>query len=620
MENFDNLEFHDFFRIMRRHVNVTLEQVCEGLCSVSMMNRIESGERLPGKLMRDRILSRMGVQLEKYEDYLSAEEYGQWELRRKIIQSIERKNTNEAKQYLERYRGCGGENALKAQYCAAMELMLLQMQGDLPNVLAEIAERAVELTMPGKTIGLTNGRLLSAQELNLLIEYVQQHKYVGTFAEETAWKEKQYNDILHYMEHSCLDDACQAMVYPKAVFYLCELILQKHKTPQNIELGIKLCNQAMERLRNAGKSYYFVELTDVLEKLVKEFCDLFEGSSRQKEMEDLQADLKEKIGWRTLLMELYAEYNVEPYMKNFCYIYGGTENYCIGDVIRIRRQMLGLTREQLCENVCSVRTLVRVEQKRAKTQMPIIRELFARLGMNAEYIRARVISGDYEVLALAEQCSRHENNYDIEKWEPCMMELKQRLSMDIPQNKQFVMHSTCMMRFVNKELEKEKLVEKIIEAIEYTIPISCILKPGEKFLSQEEITCIRNIGIFAHTEKENPYIQAIREICEQEEKKSEWGICMRKYEYLMTSVISYLGNIGEYDTSNELSMKLMEKSLRHRRTGVLAEMLYNNLWNENQREKGQLMQSIRGKEVLGKCMALGKFNKNEKMIRFLERI
>lgn len=71
----DEINFHKFLDAVRQLRNVTLDQVCQGLCSVSMMKRIESGERLPEKQMRDRIMARMGVPIEGYEDYLSTEEH-----------------------------------------------------------------------------------------------------------------------------------------------------------------------------------------------------------------------------------------------------------------------------------------------------------------------------------------------------------------------------------------------------------------------------------------------------------------------------------------------------------------------------------------------------------------
>lgn len=53
----DEINFHSFLDLMRQFHEVTLEQICEGLCSISMMKRIESGDRLPEKQMRDRMMS-----------------------------------------------------------------------------------------------------------------------------------------------------------------------------------------------------------------------------------------------------------------------------------------------------------------------------------------------------------------------------------------------------------------------------------------------------------------------------------------------------------------------------------------------------------------------------------
>ena len=52
--------------------------------------------------------------------------------------------------------------------------------------------------------------------------------------------------------------------------------------------------------------------------------------------------------------------------------------------------MFGLTKAQLCDGICSLKTLTRLELKKAKTQMPIVRELFERLGLCPEYITAAI--------------------------------------------------------------------------------------------------------------------------------------------------------------------------------------------------------------------------------------
>lgn len=150
----DEINFHKFLNVVRQFHEVTLEQACEGLCSISMMKRIESGERLPEKQMRDRILARMGVPLEGYEDYLSVEEYEQWGLRQKLLRSIENKSVADAEEYLEAYRIYEKQNSIEVQYCDAMELMILQMKKAPMEKQQTVIEHAVELTMPKIENGL----------------------------------------------------------------------------------------------------------------------------------------------------------------------------------------------------------------------------------------------------------------------------------------------------------------------------------------------------------------------------------------------------------------------------------------------------------------------------------
>ena len=617
----DEINFHRFLNATRQLHNVTLDQVCEGLCSRSMMLRIESGDRLPEKQMRDRILSRMGVIIEGYEDYLSIDEYEQWELRQKLLGSIERKEFVKAEQYLEKYRIYEKQNVVEEQYCKAMELMLLQLQNAPLAKQQPVIERAVKLTMSHIGNHLSEKVLLSEQELNLLIEYVRLRPYNGKPEEEFRWRCGQYKDIMNYIEHSRLDSFCRAKVYPKAVSYLCEKILEKSDRIEDWKEGIEACNQAIELLRDSRRLYYFIELVASLEKLVNKYEAYLDEDDKQGERNNFREGLEEKLAWRDVIMELYTEYQVTPYMEHFCHLYWGMESYCIGDIIRTRRQMFGMTKEQLCEGICGIKTLTRLELKQAKTQMPIVRALFKRLGLCAEYIRARVITSDYEVLKLAEECVRYENNYQMEEWIWRLKELEQKLCMDIPQNKQFIKNSYCALRLQLRKISKEQYMKEMLEALEYTIPLEYVMKPGKKFLSREERTYIHNIGINIGAVKDNPYMLVIANICKENDLENDLGGHIRKYEFLLTSIISYLGNIGDYEKSDELSKKLMKKSLQYRREGILAETMYNNLWNYQQRlrEGKEIERVYEEKKEIEKYILLSKFGKMDMLLKFFEQ-
>lgn len=613
----DEINFHKFLDAMRQLQDVTLEQVCEGLCTASMMKRIECGDRLPEKQMRDRLMARMGVSIEGYEDYLSTEEHEQWKLRQMLLRSIETKQVTEAEQYLEAYRIYEKQNSVEAQYCDAMELMILQMQNAPIEKQQAVIAHAVGLTMPKIEDGLSEKMLLSEQELNLLTEYVWLREYSGNPETEFEWRYKKYQEILHYIEHSRLDEFGQAKVYPKVAYYLSELILHKAKTEENLKTGIRICNEAIELLRDSRKLYYFVELVEVVERLVKEYEFYLKKVNKREEVEKLQADLHEKKEWRDVIMGLYTEHEVCPYMEHFCHLYWEMESYCIGDVIRIRRQMFGMTKEELCEGICSVKTLTRIEHKKVKTQMLIVRELFERLGLCAEYIRARVITSEYSLLKLAGELVWYVNNHKIVEWEKCLKELEEQLCLDIPQNKQFVMYHRYLLKLQKKSISKEEFINKLIEIIEYTIPMDCIMKEGERFLSQEEYTYIRGIGMRIGKEMAASYMSIIAKFCKKEEPASGH---MKKYEFLMTSVMSYLGNIGEYEESDRLSTQLARQSLTYRRSYVLAETMYNNLWNKQNamiEEEKSIDEDY--KKIIKNCILLGEYNKNEKEKPFFEK-
>ena len=613
----DEINFHKFLDAVRQLQDVTLEQVCEGLCSVSMMKRIECGERLPEKQMRDRIMARMGVSIEGYEDYLSTEEHEQWKLRQKLLRSIENKQVTEAEQYLEAYRIYENQNSVEAQYCDAMELMILQMKNAPIEKQQAVIAHAVGLTMPKIEDGLSEKMLLSEQELNLLTEYVWLREYSGNPENEFEWRYKQYQEILHYIEHSRLDEFCRAKVYPKVAYYLSELISHRAKTEENLKMGIRICNEAIELLRDSSRLYYIVELVDVLERLAKEYEFYLRKVNKREEVEKLQGELQEKKEWRDVILELYTEHEVCPYMEHFCHLYWEMESYCIGDVIRVRRQMFGMTKEKLCEGICSVKTLTRIEHKKVKTQMPIVRELFERLGLCAEYIRARVITSEYSVLKLAEKNVLYQNSYKTEEWESCLKELEQVLCRDIPQNKQFIMSNYHLLKLRQKEISKEEFVKRMLETIEYTIPLECIFGKEKKFLSRDEATMVYNIGMRVDKQN-NIYMEIVREICEQYEEYVEIYSHIRRYEFLMTGVISYLGNSGEYQESNDLSNRLLKKCLICRRTHALSNALYNNLWNDQQRFLYKREDAIY-QEVIEKCIIISRMDKNYNLANFFEQ-
>lgn len=80
---YDSYEFGKYLTELRRKYNVSMNVVCDGICDQSVMSRIENGEREVSKLVQDRLLGRLGVAPENFENMVFSDEYERWKVRQK---------------------------------------------------------------------------------------------------------------------------------------------------------------------------------------------------------------------------------------------------------------------------------------------------------------------------------------------------------------------------------------------------------------------------------------------------------------------------------------------------------------------------------------------------------
>lgn len=126
-------DFGVFLQKHRTMCEVTYEQLSEGLCSASELKRIEKGERPAGKALRDRLLYRLGIGPDVYENFLFEEDYVQWKRRQQLLYEISRGEEETARRLLEEYRAkyASGEQTdvnsrLERQFCLCMEAQILR--------------------------------------------------------------------------------------------------------------------------------------------------------------------------------------------------------------------------------------------------------------------------------------------------------------------------------------------------------------------------------------------------------------------------------------------------------------------------------------------------------------
>jgi len=226
------------------------------------------------------------------------------------------------------------------------------------------------------------------------MEYVRLYAPKVPEKDAVSWKLKQYDKIANYVEHSRMDKIARAKVYSKLACFVSKLVLTKYVKEESLRYALELCTRAIEVLRDTVRLYYFVELNEYRVKLVEVLEKYIKDEHEKHSLVELAQTSKE---WANLLTELYEENELSVYMENFTYFYTETECNNASEVIRIRRQMMGLPRIKFCGSACDERTLMRIEHGEPNPTMPIIRDLFEKIGLCAEYKRARLISSNVEV-------------------------------------------------------------------------------------------------------------------------------------------------------------------------------------------------------------------------------
>lgn len=622
--------FNTFINSLRKKRGCSMKQVCEGLCTSQEISFLENGKRLPDKLLQDAILERLGVGAEDYEHFVNFNEYERWKTRQGILHNITFEKMERAESLLDEYYARYGkkedsesyssiEEKLERQFYLSMLAQIRRYNGASGEELCMIFDEAIHLTVPALGHKPISELILSIKELNLILE-AEQYRREG---ERIA----RYREITEYIERAGLDGRGMAKIYPKAVFFLCRSLIaadgKERPAASEISELLRLCNRAVDVLRNNYRMYFLWELLDIRELILERMMECYGSQGEQEKADTLGAMYRENAEWKSVLEQIYEEFRVPEKTFDYCYLYVMKGVSCINDVIRIRRQMLGMKPGELCDGICDRKTLRRLERRETIPQKAIVESLFERLGLSGALTRTELITDEPEVRRLMEEMRGMLNDRQWEKAEEILDQIKARTSMDIRNNRQALMRTEILFRWKTRELCNVEYCRQMQTALELTIPFNSFLNEGEKYLTFGEQTCIQNMlqGMAGDREELRICIDRFediyRYIIENELQEAFAGM----FELIMGYVESELGDRGEYDQSNQYSDIIIQGCLRLRRLRALPDSLYNRCWNyiEQVRRDIPMDKILDEKKELYKCVLLSRLSRSKKDEMFFSR-
>lgn len=599
-------EFAVFLKRVREESGVSGEELAEGLMDTSQLSRIENEIRSVPKTMRDRLLGRLGVTPDMYENLLGNEDYAEWEWQRKILCAIARRDFQESECLIREYEMQGAADRTKYQFCIMMRAELLKLQGAGRAELAGFYEEAVRMTVPESERVYVQPKLLSALEVNMMLEYECYRESKSGFGDKCRfWAE--------YVKDSLYDELSMAKILPKIVYYyLREILTNEHAMALGeLQQALLLCDDVIELLRNTGRAFYLVELLEYKRKILTSIVKQFTEREKQQVVAAYQTALKDSDELEKLLKKLYAEYGVPVYMQDCTYLYRQRWVYAIGDVLCIRRTMLGLTQEELCEGICSVKSLRRAEQRKMNMQREPLGKILRRLGLSKEVQKTNIVTNDRKVLELRSEIIDYRNNHEVVKARIRLEQLKEKVCLEIPENKQYVMEAEASLDLMEGKITEEEFVLREERALRCTLDTKKLYELDEVFLTEIELACIRQkIQGLDHAEKRKQ-IDFLLHFFEKFEGENRISDYIAMYEYVMVCVTSELGNMGEYQLATELDKKALREVMKCRRLYEIHSLIYDILWNEKEQELADRKQSEKEKmtDGLKQCIILSHFCK-----------
>ena len=624
----DNEGFFRFIESKMMGNGITTEQLTYGLCNTEEWDSLLVGEYLD-KLMMSRLLDRLGCRGLRCDILLFGSEYDDWQERMDIVFAINDGETELAEKILEEYAcrkivqknidkmGCN--ERLEYQFVLMMQAhIMLGGRFDRTELIAKMQEAAV-LTIPqGVDVAFDNGMkiILSVQELDILLEYYYQH--VCREIEEKNIKTVDYyigriRKVIDYiLSADWFNALSKANILPKAVYYV--MLSNQKKIRLNMDNEDELIfiaeelksygrwlsdyDNAIEALRNDGRTYYLAELCDMMDIIVSRMKKLLsEDVCKSMKLDDKKNTVDR---YREMLLYIEKLTGISRYTKNGMYIYFEPNVYRMEKVVADRRRLLGITQNQLAEGICTAKTIRRLEQGHCRPHGYNLYEILNRLELYSDFVMDEIVSYDAGDMELLEKVYDAIGMNETERAQELLQTLKANLDMEYTRNRQTIERLETNFAYGRREIELKVYLEKMKNIIGYSVKYEHVLKNPAVYLTSCETTILHNMQNKQNEQDRLMYLYSIPSQYVRGE------LFIRKIEFCKTKFASDAGNRGEYEKSNSIFMDVIQKNTKLKRIYNIDRCIYGIWWNNNMQHKYSTEQS---KELLNICIDISDFSK-----------
>ena len=433
---------------LRKESDATLEQLGQGLCSVSEMGKIEADQLTPDYFLLDRLFGRLGKSVDRFEFLLPLEVYEIYEKQFFIQRELCYGRYQESWEMLEQFKEeQAKERSLYRQFILKEKAQIIWISGGKKEEVLEFLQAAILETMPLEG-AVESKMLLSAEEIKLLLFRWEICK--GTYKQRSI---QELKDILYYRNLRQIDDAEKAKWFPYAVL-LFGMVCDREKEYDILEV---LTKEALSLLRSEGRLLYMPEM-------LEQYAGLLKGRNREKNL--VKILLKE----RESLLKVEEEYGMN--FSRLRLFEHTTRRFQLGsEVIRKERKAIGMSQEELSDGICAPETLARIESGKRRPREKKVNALLEKMKRERKGINPLITTDDYDVLWLMREFCSALDYSEYEKAEKMLDEIEAVLDYSKLQNKQFLCVERIKILYEQKKWTSKECLEELKKQLSMTLDI-----------------------------------------------------------------------------------------------------------------------------------------------------
>ncbi|MGB4658165.1 MAG: helix-turn-helix transcriptional regulator [Mobilitalea sp.] len=242
-------------KYFRQKYNISQGELCEGLCSVTTLFRIEVGERTGDVLLLQMLFERLGKSQNEFELILSDTDYELIKMRGEIERKIKDKNLELARKLLEAYeKRTNQETTVEKQFIAKNKAFLYELEGGNAETVIQLLVEAITYTVPHLGTKAIKDHYLGKTELKIMIDIIDRLISLGK-------KEDAKEIIVKIMEYLDLQNSIEAdkELYPKLAVMASGIFIQE----KELEKALEICNRGIVKCKGSRKLEFQGELAAI---------------------------------------------------------------------------------------------------------------------------------------------------------------------------------------------------------------------------------------------------------------------------------------------------------------------------------------------------------------------